>query len=76
MKILFILFYIVIGFLYLYEWGAASNRCSAKWIMLTPFWIFTPDKFDEDGQKHLKRARLYLALALMGLIPMAILLNL
>ena len=73
MKILLILFYAVIGIFYLYEWGAASNRCSEKWIMLTPFWIFAPDKFNEDGQKHLKRARLYLVLALMGLVPMAIL---
>ena len=70
MKILFILFYVVIGFLYLYEWGAASNRCSAKWIMLTPIWIFTPDRFDAEGQKHLNRARLYLLLALIGLVPL------
>jgi hypothetical protein len=70
-KALLLLVYAVIGSLYLYEWGAASNRCHEKWLMLTPFWVFMPSKFTSEGLEHVKRARIYLVLGFLGLIPVA-----
>ena len=53
-----------VGFLYLYEWAVASNRCKAKWLMFTPFWFLMLSRFDEGGQESCKRALVYVLIGL------------
>jgi hypothetical protein len=60
----------VVGFLYLYEWSVASNRCSAKWLMFTPIWFLFPSKFDEQGKRSCWKALTYVVVGL----PISILL--
>ena len=60
----------IVGFLYLYEWGVASNRCEGKWLMFTPVWFLLPSRFDEEGKSSCRRALVYVSIGL----PISILL--
>ncbi len=51
-SILVIAWYIafgILGIVYIILWVNASNHCKNKWVMLTPFWVFMKNSFDEEG---------------------------